>query len=66
MLQMYNENSLTNVCHITKINVQHAIIVVKKVILHAIMILKHRIINFTDICSPNTSYDHHHIINIML
>ena len=65
MLQMHNAKSLTTVCHITKTNVQRAIIVAKKVILHAIVILKHKIINLQDLCSPNISHNHHQIISIM-
>ena len=64
MLQMHKANSLTTVLHTSRTNVQHAIIVVKKVILHMIVILKHKIIIFQDLYSPSINHNHHCITNI--
>ena len=47
MQQMHNADSLTTVCQINRTNVQHAIIAVKKIISHVIVILKHKIIIFS-------------------
>ena len=65
VLQMPNANSPTTVLHTIRTNIQHAIIVAKKVISHTIIILKHKIINFQDLYSPNISHNHYCIINIM-
>ena len=61
-LQMHNANSLTTILHISRTNVQHAIIAVKKVISHMIVTLKCKTINFLDLHSPSINHDHHHIV----
>ena len=63
MLQMHNADSPTIVYSISKKNVQHAIIVVKKVILHMSVILMRKIILLQDLRSPNTTHDQHCVTN---
>ena len=64
MLQTHNTNSLTIVLHISRKNVQDAIIAVKKVILHVIVTLKCKTIIFLDLYSPSINYNHHCIASI--
>ena len=45
-------------------NAQHAIIAVKKVILHANVVLKRKIIILQDLHSPSINHNHHYITNI--
>ena len=61
---MHNANSLTTICHISRTNIPHVIFVVKKVILHVIVTLKHKTIIFQDLHSPIINSDHHCITSI--
>ena len=64
MLQIYNVGSLTIILHINRTNAPYAIIAVKKVILHVIIVLKHKVIILQDLCSPNINHEHHCITYI--
>ena len=66
MLQTHNTNSLTIVLHISRKNVQHAIIAAKKVILHVIVTLKRKTIILLDLHSPSINQNLHCITNIRL
>ena len=63
-LQMHNIDSLTNILHISRTTVQHAIIAVKKVISQVIVILKRKTIIFLDLYSPSINHNHHCITSI--
>ena len=62
--QMKNTDSLTTIPHTNKTNVQHTIFMERKVILHVIIVLKHKVIFFQDLCSPNINHEHHCITYI--
>ena len=63
--EMHNADSLTTIRPISRTNVQHAIIVIKKVILYVIVILKHKFFFFLqDLRSPSINHNHHYITNI--
>ena len=61
---MHNVNSPTTVPHISRTNVQHVITAVKKVILHVIVILKCKTINFQDLNNISISHDYDYITSI--
>ena len=64
MQQMHNTDSMTTVLHISKTNVQHAIIVVKKVISRVIVALKRKTMSLKDLHSPSINRNHHYITSI--
>ena len=64
ILQMHNANNLITVLHISRTNVQHVILMVKKVTSHANFILKCKIFILQDLHSPSTNHDHHCITSI--
>ena len=64
MLQMHNANSLTTVLYIIRINVQYAILIAKKDILHVIVTLKRKTIVLQDLYTPSINHDHHCITSI--
>ena len=59
MLQIHNADSLTTILYISRTNVQHAIFVVRKVILHVIVTLKRKTIILQDLHSPSINHNHH-------
>ena len=61
MQQMHNADSLTTVLYI---NIQHAIIAVKKVILHVIVTLKCKTISLQDFYSLSINHNYHRITSI--
>ena len=64
MQQINTADSLTTVLYISRINIQHAIIAVKKVILHMIIALRCKIIILLDYHSPSINHNYHHITSI--
>ena len=64
MLQMHNIDSLTTILHISRTNIQNAIFMVKKVILHMIIILKCKTISLLDLYNPNIRHNYHCITSI--